>query len=171
MRPPKLLPLTIFLFISLSLSAQGYYDFSDKYPDQGHLAITPIGGIIAKSGGGTGFSASGRIQYFISEHISAGAQYVQLFETGTEDFGWLGDYGAPKSSVYAILGGHYFPSSKRLGFHGTGGLGYILSKGGSLGYYWDLGGDYKISSFLTLQLQVNGIQGVVGLGLGFQFKL
>ena len=156
----RLFCLISFLLVSMQSFAQEFYNFAEKYPDKGRLAITPIGGV------------SGRVQYFISDHISAGAQYVQLFETGAEDFGWIGELGAPKQSVHLIVGGHYFPSNGRLGFHGTAGLGYILSGGDFLTSYFDIGGDFKISKSITLQLQIIEVGfAATGVGFGVQFKL
>lgn len=173
---PKLIALAAFPFISLSLSAQDYYDFSDKYPDKGHVAITPIGGIINKQLGGTGVIGSGRIQYFISDNFSIGTQYVHLFNTGAEDFGIVGEWGAPEQSAHLIVGGHYFPSAGRFGFHGTAGIGLKISgepdyitKG--LTQYFDIGGDYKATKFLTIQLQFITVGfATIGVGVGLQFK-
>ena len=168
----RLFCLISSLLVSMQSFAQEFYNFAEKYPDKGRLAITPIGGVFIKSGGGISFLASGRVQYFISDHISAGAQYVQLFETGAEDFGWIGELGAPKQSVHLIVGGHYFPSNGRLGFHGTAGLGYILSGGDFLTSYFDIGGDFKISKSITLQLQIIEVGfAATGVGFGVQFKL
>lgn len=168
----KLLYLSTFILISWGTSAQEYYNFSEKIPDKGHLAISPIGGIIIKSGGGIGFVASGRLQYFISENISGGAQFVQLFDTGNEDYGWIGDNAAPKSSVHLIVGGHFFPNHNRFGFHGTAGLGYILSEGKNLTSYFDIGVDYKLTKYTTFQLQTMEIGlAALGIGLAVQIKL
>lgn len=171
MKPLKLLCFSLFVFISSSVTAQEYYDFSDKHPDKGHFALTPIAGIISKTGGGIGILASGRLQYFLSKYFTIGGQYVHLFDTGNDDLGWIGDNAAPEQSVHLIIGGHYFPNGKRLGFHGTAGLGYILSGGDNITSYFDIGGDYKLSKFTTLQLQVMEVGwAALSIGLGIQFK-
>ena len=170
MRMFKLLIAFSFCLFSIIASAQEYYEFGEKFSDKGQFAFTPIAGVFVKTGGDIGFLASGRLQYFISEHISIGTQYVHLLETGAEDFGWIGDYLAPKQTINLVLGGHYFPSN-RFGFHGTAGIGYILSGADKFTYYSDIGIDYKVQRGLTLQLQVIQLQGITSLGLGFQFKL
>jgi len=160
----------IFLFLSSITSfCQDYYEFGEPSPNKGRFSITPGIGATVKDGGGAGLTGSMKVGYFLSRYLTIGLGYFYV-QTNKEYENYIGS--TPTHTVNFLVGGEFFQIGKKVGFHGTGGVGYgFYSSGGNLTTYLDAGVSIKLGESFLLQPQIMIFDWRPGAGLGFNFKL
>jgi len=167
-----------FFFFTSNLFSQEFYEFGEKSANKGKWYITPGVGVTIKDGGGAGLTGSAKVGYFLSRYLSIGVGY--FYVTTNKDYAnYIGS--TPNHSINFLVGGEFFQIGKKIGFHGTGGIGYGFGEGGmsyglggssgSITTYLDAGVSFKVSESFLIQPQIMFFDWRPGTSIGLNFKL